>query len=93
MSLDDTDHFEIRKVKFQPGEHIYRKGISSHSKYFLTQGEVSIVKNGNAERFSTRVVEYENQDLIANSLVEGVEFKVDQFEELALLFDQIKKQA
>lgn len=90
MSLDDTDHFDIRKVKFQAGEHIFLKGQSSHSIYFILKGEISTILNGKMKACKKRVVSFENADLIANTLVEGFEFKEEQFDELSLIFEQIK---
>lgn len=93
MSLDDTDHFDVRKVKFQPGDFIFSKGRHSHNIYFILNGKVSILSNGNKEKeIKNQMLSYKNEDLIANTLVEGYEFKDEQFTELSSIFQLINLQ-
>ena len=94
MSTDDTDHFEIRRVKFQPGEIIVKEGHTTHSVYLIRQG-CCMMHSGNSIIKKLQpgdlIAADEKNEIIAETLVQAIEFKEDQFKDLKNLFSSLEQ--
>jgi len=102
MSTDDTDDFEIRRVKFQPGEKIVSGGQTGHSIYLIKDGNCSVFEgNGHehkliktlsvGDKIVLNELDGQASEVVANTLVQAIELRDDQLSELEQVLELLRK--